>query len=190
VGSVRDRRVDAWIIAATNKDLPSMLAAGSFRRDLYYRLAVLTIHLPPLRERREDIGPLAEHFLERFGAKYGKRLGHLGPGSLASLEGYDWPGNVRELRHAIERAVLAAAPDAAELDGGLLGLPRGARGRADVDAHPEGFPPHGTRLAEWERAMIERALSEANGNQTNAARLLGVSRDTLRYRMAKFKIGR
>jgi transcriptional regulator with PAS, ATPase and Fis domain len=181
--------VDAWIIAATNKDLGSMLAAGSFRRDLYYRLAVLTIHLPALRERREDIGPLAEHFLKRFGAKYGKRLARLGPGALASLEEYGWPGNVRELRHAIERAVLASAPEANELDADLLRTPSGGE-RRGADAQPEAFPAQGMRLAEWERAMIERALSEAHGNQSNAARLLGVSRDTLRYRMAKFKIVR
>jgi len=193
VGSVRDRRIDAWIIGATNKDLPSMLTAGTFRKDLYYRLAVITIHLPPLRQRREDIGPLAEHFLKRFSAKYGKGLARLGGRALASLASYDWPGNVRELRHVLERAVLASPADASELDEAMLGSVPGAepgRAGADTPARSAAFPAPGMHLADAERAMIERALAEAHGNQTNAARLLGVSRDTLRYRMAKFKIGR
>jgi transcriptional regulator with PAS, ATPase and Fis domain len=191
VGSVRDLKVDAWILGATNKDLPAMLAAGSFRKDLYYRLAVVRIHLPPLRERAEDIGLLAEFFLERFRAKYGKRVSRLSAAALASLGEYDWPGNLRELKHAIERAVLASSPTATELDHGALGLMIGnaaARPAAEATGAGGRVPPTGLSLADGERAMIERALSEANGNQTRAARLLGVSRDTLRYRMAKSKI--
>ncbi len=193
VGSVRDLKVDAWILGATNKDLGTMLAAGSFRKDLYYRLAVITIHLPPLRERVEDIGPLAEFFLKRFSAKYGKRLSRLSAAALTSLRERDWPGNVRELRHVIERAVLASPTTATELDHDSLGTLPKSEGTPPVGealAAPGRFAPEGIRLAEWERAMIERALAEAHGNQTNAARLLGVSRDTLRYRMAKFKIVR
>lgn len=193
VGSVRDRKVDAWIIGATNKDLAAMMAAGSFRKDLYYRLAVVTIPLPPLRERAEDIELLAEFFLKRFSAKYAKRVSRLSGAALTALGKYDWPGNVRELRHAIERAVLASSPTATELDDGSLGTLQKS-GAAAGGNEPPGdfgrFPPEGIRLAEWERAMIERALLEARGNQTSAARLLGVSRDTLRYRMAKFKIVR
>jgi DNA-binding NtrC family response regulator len=190
VGSVRDRKVDAWIVGATNKDLATMLAAGSFRKDLYYRLAVVTIHLPPLRERAEDIGPLAECFLERFGAKYGKRVSRLSGAALASLRECDWPGNARELRHVIERAVLGSSAAATELDRASLGtLPQNQAARpGETPAGPGRFPTEGIRLAEWERGMIEQALAEANGNQTNAARLLGISRDTLRYRMAKFKL--
>jgi DNA-binding NtrC family response regulator len=190
VGSVRDRKVDAWIVGATNKDLAAMLAAGSFRKDLYYRLAVVTIHLPPLRERAEDIGPLAECFLERFGAKYGKRVSRLSGAALASLRECDWPGNARELRHVIERAVLGSSAAATELDRASLGtLPQNQAARpGETPAGPGRFPTEGIRLAEWERGMIEQALAEANGNQTNAARLLGISRDTLRYRMAKFKL--
>ncbi len=182
VGSVRDRKVDAWIVGATNKDLTAMLATGSFRKDLYYRLAVVTLHLPRLSERTEDIGLLAELFLKRFSAKYGKRVSRLSEAALASLTEYDWPGNVRELGHAIERAVLASAASATELDPRALGaLPKSKPA-------PGGLPPEGIRLADWERAIIERALSDAHGNQTSAARLLDISRDTLRYRMAKFKI--
>jgi two-component system response regulator AtoC len=193
VGSVRDLQVDAWIVGATNKDLAAMLAAGSFRKDLYYRLAVVTIHLPPLRERAEDIGLLAEFFLKRLSAKYGKRVSRPSAAALTSLRDYDWPGNVRELRHVLERAVLASPPTATELDPGSLGtLPKSkaARPVGETPASLGPSPPEGIRLAEWERAMIERALSEAHGNQTTAARLLGVTRDTLRYRIAKFGIMR
>jgi two-component system response regulator AtoC len=192
VGSVRDRKVDAWIVGATNKDLAAMLAAGSFRKDLYYRLAVVTIHLPPLRERAEDIAPLAECFLERFGGKYGKRVSRLSADALASLSECDWPGNARELRHVIERAVLGSSAEATELDRASLGpLSQSPAARPGEPRAGSGrFPTEGIRLAEWERGMIEQALSEAKGNQTNAARLLGISRDTLRYRMAKFKVVR
>ncbi len=192
VGSVRDLQVDAWIVGATNKDMAAMLAAGSFRKDLYYRLAVVTIHLPPLREREEDIGPLAECFLERFGAKYGKRVSRLSGAALASLRECDWPGNARELRHVIERAVLGSSAAATELDRASLGtLPQSQAARpGETSAGPGRFPTEGIRLADWERGMIEQALAEANGNQTSAARLLGISRDTLRYRIAKFKVVR
>jgi DNA-binding NtrC family response regulator len=187
VGSVRDRRVDTWIIAATNKDLAGMLASGAFRKDLYYRLAVVTIHLPPLRERSEDVGPLAEFFLRRFAAKYGRRVSRLSSAALASFSGYAWPGNLRELRHVIERAVLASAPTATELELDALGQPHGAPQPPSAGG---AAAPGGLSLADTERAMIERALLQAGGNQTRAARLLGISRDTLRYRMAKFKLAR
>jgi two-component system, NtrC family, response regulator AtoC len=214
VGSVRDRKVDAWIVAATNKDLEGMRDSGAFRKDLYYRLAVVTIHLPPLRDRGGDVGLLAESFLKRFAVKYGRRVSRLSAAALTALTEYPWPGNVRELRHVIERAVLAVGPDAPELDQSALGpltttlgpqpasfgvepatvgsrwAPRDAGTSQDTSATRRKPPPEGMTLAESERAMIEQALREANGNQTRAARLLGVSRDTLRYRMAKFNIGR
>jgi DNA-binding NtrC family response regulator len=189
VGSVRDRRIDCWIVGATNKDLASMLSAGSFRKDLYYRLAVVTIRLPPLRERAEDIGLLSEFFLKRFRAKYGRPELRLGDAALETLGQHDWPGNVRELRHVLERAVLASPAGATELRPEALGTsPARISAEPAADGLGGALPPEGTRLADWERAMIARALSEAGGNQTKAARLLGVSRDTLRYRMTKFKI--
>ncbi len=190
IGSVRDRKIDAWILAATNKDLAAAMAAGSFRKDLYYRLAVLTIHLPPLRERGDDILLLAESFLKRFSTKYGKRA-RLGDAAMAALRQYPWPGNVRELKHVIERAVLALTAGSDEIGDVPLGAAPQAGAVKPLAAQPgtgTDFPPEGMRLAEWERAMIERALREAGGNQAKAARLLGISRDTLRYRMAKFKI--
>ncbi len=187
VGSVRDRKVDAWIIAATNKNLPEMLAAASFRKDLYYRLAVVTISLPPLRERKEDVELLAAFFLKRYSAKYGRRLARVSPAALESFEGHDWPGNLRELGHSIERAVLASPADASELDVDAIGT-LAQHGAAALDEAPSGAPPGGLTLAASERAMIERALLAANGNQTRAAQLLGITRDTLRYRIAKFRI--
>jgi two-component system response regulator AtoC len=214
VGSVRDRKVDAWIVAATNKDLEAMRDSGSFRKDLYYRLAVVTIHLPALRERGDDIERLAESFLKRFAVKYGRRASRLSAGALDTLTSYPWPGNVRELRHVIERAVLAVTPEALELDQNSLGPLRatpgllqvtpgppeptagplqatsGAGSRHEASTRKQTPLTEGMTLAESERAMIEQALREAKGNQTKAARLLGVSRDTLRYRMAKFHIGR
>jgi two-component system, NtrC family, response regulator AtoC len=186
VGSVRDRKIDTRIIAATNKTLSDMLAAGSFRKDLYYRLAVVTIHLPPLRERSEDMELLASFFLKRFCAKYGKRLTRLNDAALACLARYEWPGNLRELGHVIERGVLAASASATELEEDALGVP--PQGASAGGVHGRGAPPAPMTLAAAERAMIERALSQAEGNQSHAARLLGISRDTLRYRIAKLKI--
>ena len=127
-----------------------------------------------------------------FGAKYGKRVSRLSADALASLSECDWPGNARELRHVIERAVLGSSAEATELDRASLGpLPPSPAPRpGETRAGSGRFPTEGIRLAEWERGMIEQALSEAKGNQTSAARLLGISRDTLRYRMAKFKVVR
>jgi two-component system response regulator AtoC len=188
VGSVRDRKVDVWILAATNKDLSAMLVEGTFRKDLYFRLAVVTLNLPPLRDRGEDIGLLAEFFLKRFAAKYAKHLQRLSPGVLEKLSEYPWPGNVRELTHVIERVVLSAPPAAVEIDDIPLGMLPGTVAGATAPKTAGGFPPEGMNLFNWERAVIERALVAAQGNQARAARLLGVSRDTLRYRVAKFKI--
>jgi len=191
VGSVRDRKVDAWILAATNKDLVRALAAGDFRKDLYYRLAVLTIHLPPLRARAEDVPLLAEFFLKRFTTKYGKRITGIGDPAMAALQQYPWPGNIRELKHVIERAVLAWSGEPGRIEDFSLGHAAQAVDAPpppDASAGGPDLPPGGMSLARWERVMIERALREAGGNQVRAARLLGISRDTLRYRMAKFRI--
>ena len=188
IGSVRDRKVNAWLLAATNKDLAVALAAGAFRRDLYYRLDVFTIHLPPLSERGEDIPLLAQFFLKRFATKYRKRVSRLGEAAMAAIGDYPWPGNVRELKHVIERAVLGWA-GGDEIGNVSLGSPAAGGGALRAPAGPASpFPPAGLSLAQWERAMIDQALREAGGNQAKAARLLGITRDTLRYRMAKFKI--
>jgi two-component system response regulator AtoC len=206
VGGVRDRKVDVRILAATNRDLELESSRDRFRKDLYFRLAVIPIRLPPLRERGEDVLLLAETFLRRFSAKYGKSVKRVEPAARERLMAYPWPGNVRELSHVIERAVLWSAGPELEVEHLSLAQPEGAAasGRAagseqsvaaaaadtpaEFAAPIPGLPPPGMDLGTWERTMIEQAMREAGGNQTRAAQRLGISRDTLRYRLKKFGI--
>ncbi len=200
VGGTRDRRIDVRIMAATNRDLERAAQQGLFRSDLYFRLAVIILHLPPLRERGEDALVLAEEFLGRFNAKYGKQVRRLDPRARDLLLGYPWPGNVRELSHVIERAVLWSRGDTLDLE--HLALSRWTNGEelamaerpsqgqpaaasSAAGQQPAGLPPAGTDLERWEKAMIEQALRESDGNQTKAAARLGITRDTLRYRLKK-----
>jgi two-component system, NtrC family, response regulator AtoC len=203
VGGIRDRRIDVRILAATNRDLEREVQRNQFRGDLYFRLAVILLHLPPLRERGEDAIQLAEHFLQRFRAKYGKDVRRIDAGAREVILSYPWPGNVRELSHVIERAVLwsrestlhvehlsLTTPLRPEPDGGARASEAAATAtkRNDgADSASELAPP-GVDLNRWERSMIERAMQEAGGNQTKAAQRLGISRDTLRYRLKKFGI--
>ncbi len=200
VGGIRDRKIDTRIFAATNRDLERDAQRGSFRKDLYFRLAVILLRLPPLRERGDDVLLLAELFLRQFAAKYGKDVHELSPRARALLLSYPWPGNVRELSHVIERAVLWSR--GAMLDPGHLSLTEPAAfeppGASGGDSYPDhiggtsnpgpGIPPGGGDLPQWEKTVIEQALREAGGNQTKAAQRLGISRDTLRYRLKKFGI--
>jgi DNA-binding NtrC family response regulator len=192
VGGTRDRKIDVRILAATNRDLERDAQRERFRRDLYFRLAVIILRLPPLRERGEDILFLAEHFLRRFNAKYGKSARGLDSRARELLLAYPWPGNVRELSHVMERAVLWSRGD-------LLGVEHLSLEIPDVMAEPPAgdgrsvsaggtLPPPGTDLETWERSMIEQALRDSDGNQTRAAQRLGISRDTLRYRLKKHGI--
>jgi DNA-binding NtrC family response regulator len=197
VGGIRDRRIDVRILAATNRDLEREVQRSQFRGDLYFRLAVILLHLPPLRDRGEDALLLAEHFLQRFSAKYGKAVRRLDPRARDVLLAYPWPGNVRELSHVIERAVLwsrdstlnvdqlsLTAPVRIEPDGGGTRAPEPLE-HANGPVASE-LPPQGVDLGQWERSLIERAMQEAGGNQTKAAQRLGITRDTLRYRLKKF----
>jgi len=191
IGSLRDRKIDARIIAATNKHLEEAIAQGSFRKELYYRLAVFTIHLPPLRQRGEDILLLAKYFLERISSKYAKPIPRISDRAARALVQYHWPGNVRELKHVMERAVLACQGETLEPE--HLSLPSSAQlQKPSVPMNPlelvVRIPPEGISLPQWERALLEQALQQTGGNQVEAARLLGITRDTLRYRMKKFKI--
>jgi DNA-binding NtrC family response regulator len=181
-----------WILAATNKNLEAECARGNFRKELYFRLAVLTIHLPPLRERGEDILLLAQHFLEKFSAKYGKRITGLSDRAAWVLTHYPWPGNVRELQHVIERAVFWSPGGTIEPEHLGLSLVLESRDlKAGGSVRPAPGPfPEGLSLFEIEKRMIEQALEATRGNCVKAARLLGISRDTLRYRMKKFNISR
>jgi two-component system, NtrC family, response regulator AtoC len=189
VGGIRDRKIDVRILAATHRDLERELQRERFRRDLYFRLAVILLRLPPLRERGEDVLTLARHFLRRFSAKYGKQVEQLDPRTRDRLLAYPWPGNVRELSHVIERAVLWSK--GATLDVEHLALevpPEPVESAVDGSAPQPASRPAGMELERWERALIEQALRESDGNQTRAAQRLGISRDTLRYRLKKYGI--
>jgi len=201
VGGIRDRQIDVRIFAATNRDLERDAQRDRFRRDLYFRLAVIILHLPPLRERGDDVLLLAQHYLARFNAKYGKQVRQLDPRARDLLLAYPWPGNVRELSHVIERAVLWSRGQTLDAEHLSLTTPeplgdtpeRAAEPAvtAPADPTPTGttnLPPPGMNLERWERAMIEQALRECDGNQTRAAQRLGISRDTLRYRLKKYGI--
>jgi DNA-binding NtrC family response regulator len=199
VGGIRDRKIDTRIFAATNRDLERDAQRGAFRKDLYFRLAVILLRLPPLRERGDDVLLLAQLFLRQFGAKYGKDVREISPRARALLLSYPWPGNVRELSHVIERAVLWSRgvmldPDHLSLSEPATETPAAPGNESYPDQNggtsnmTGGIPPGGGDLPQWEKTVIEQALREAGGNQTKAAQRLGISRDTLRYRLKKFGI--
>ena len=190
LGSLRERRIHARIIAATNRDLEAAVRAGEFRQDLYYRLKVLTIELPPLRERGEDVVLLANHVLKKLTHKYSLPERCFTETGLDALRKYRWPGNIRELAHVVERALLVS--DEREIGPSALGLEIssapirvGDDGRLDVE-----FPERGVDLEEIERQLIERALALTEWNVTEAARKLGIGREALRYRIQKHRLVR
>jgi len=189
VGARADRAVDIQIVAATNSPLDEMTRAGTFREDLFYRLQVAPLEVPPLRERGADILLLAQTFLDQIARQYRSPVREFTTDARLALEAYRWPGNVRELRNLIDRAVLFCDGD--RIDAAALGLPGqtpAAVSLARLAAGAIELPEGGIRLEDVERGLIEAALRRANGNQSEAARLLGLSRDTLRYRMEKFAI--
>jgi DNA-binding NtrC family response regulator len=164
------------------------MEAGEFRKDLYYRLKVFPLHLPPLRERAEDILPLAMHFLARFNCEMRREILGMDPDVQACLQSYPWPGNVRELRNVLERAMILATGDVLKVE--HLPVEICAAGLALPPAPPSAvtfaLPQEGVRLEEVERDLVRQALEATEGNQVQAARLLGISRDALRNRMKKF----
>ncbi len=182
VGGSAEIQPNVRVIAATNRDLADMVEKGTFREDLYYRLTVLHVHLPPLRERREDIAPLARLFVDRFNRELGKRVCKLSAKALTELETYPWPGNIRELRNAVERAVLLAEGDVLE-PSDFSAMHRSERPRASSALE---LPAEGVDLAELERSFVVQALERTGGNQSRAARLLGINRDQIRYRIEKY----
>jgi transcriptional regulator with PAS, ATPase and Fis domain len=167
--------VDVRIVAATNRDLHDLVAAGEFRDDLYYRLNVVTLTVPPLRERASDVPLLAQHFLEKFAQETGRPVKRLASDALALLTSYPWPGNVRELEHAIERAVALASSDALLADD----LPPNVRREP---ARTPRLPTDGMTLEDVKRWYVNQVLEEAGGNKLRAAELLGINRRTL-YRI-------
>jgi DNA-binding NtrC family response regulator len=185
IGGLTDTHVDVRIIAATSRDLPRLAASDRFRKDLLYRLNVLTLNLPPLRERSDDAQLLAAHFIGLYSRKYGRRPKKLSRAATAAIAADPWVGNVRELAHAIERAVLLADDDTIEAH--HLSREVGAAHAGGPGAAGDELPTGGT-LDEMERIMIVRALEGSSGNISEAARRLGVSREVLRYRMQKHGI--
>ncbi len=187
VGGIKDISVDIRVVAATNKDLRAAVDQGAFRKDLYYRLQVVTITIPPLRERREDIALLARYFLEHFGREFKKRAPRLSPQAERLLVHYDWPGNVRELRNVIERAMILV--ESGELTPGDLPPEIAARPADPAREQPRfQIPATGVVLEDLEREFVRQALELTHGNQTHAAKLLGLTRDELRYRVKKFDL--
>jgi DNA-binding NtrC family response regulator len=186
LGSTAKRTVRTRVLAATNRDLEDMVAGGGFRQDLFFRLAVVRIRVPSLSSRREDILPLARLFLHQYGEKFGKKFTGLTDAARQALLHHDWTGNVRELRNIMERAALMACGP--ELDAADLGLPDGcapAAGDAGMPALTEAGVDLPTLLQGLERDYYEQSLRMADGNESQAARLLNVSRDTFRYRRGK-----
>ncbi|HYO99572.1 MAG TPA: sigma 54-interacting transcriptional regulator, partial [Pyrinomonadaceae bacterium] len=182
LGGRRTVRVDARLIALTNVDLEEAVRRRAFRPDLFYRLNVVRIHMPPLRERREDVRRLARGFLKTYAAKHGRRALRIEPGALRLLETYDFPGNVRELAHVLERAVIMADGERVEAEH----LPEAVRAAASLQVRR---PPQEERmtLAELEAAYIAETLAATRGNKSEAARLLGISRKNLYERLARQK---
>jgi transcriptional regulator with GAF, ATPase, and Fis domain len=195
VGGIKTLRVDVRLIAATNRDLKALIADGRFREDLYYRLAVVPIALPPLRDRREDIPLLVRHFIQKYDDRLGKRVEAIEPEALQLLLGYAWPGNIRELENLMERSVLfadgpliqaSALPDSLRERGAQPPVPIAAMGPLGAIAAPSGASMKEIvrqAQAELEKELIARALDETGGNVTRAAKRLQISRKSLQVKM-------
>jgi transcriptional regulator with PAS, ATPase and Fis domain len=179
IGGLADIRVDVRVIAATHRNLEEEVTAGKFREDLFYRLQVMPILLPPLRERRGDIPLLIDYYIDRYNREFRKRVHGVTPEAQALLEQYRWPGNVRELRNAIERAMLLTDRDR------LLPEDFSTLSRSAIAATFR-LPAEGVSLDDVERQLVVQALDRAGGNQTQAGHLLGINRDQVRYRIEKF----
>jgi two-component system, NtrC family, response regulator AtoC len=182
LGSERTQRVDVRVIAATNRDLRQMVADGRFQEDLYYRLNVIPVHIPPLRERREDVAVLVDHFIAKHAQRAGKRIDGIEPGVLEALQAADWPGNVRELENTVERAVVLSpspiiGPDVVR----ILGV---------TTAAPASLPSLNLRQnLDWaERETVRRALSSSGGVKKDAAEVMGISQRALSYYLAKHRV--
>jgi DNA-binding NtrC family response regulator len=185
VGGNKTISVDVRIVAATNKKLEDLVKDGNFREDLYYRLNVVNINVPPLRSRREDVEPLSRFFLEKYTAETGKKITDLSPRALSCLLAHDWPGNVRELQNAIERAVVLSK-------GSVLtprDFPQGMQGDDQICLQiPEKGGSLTDILEDLERQLIIQTLQREEGSQTRAAETLGIKRTTLRYKMEKYRM--
>jgi transcriptional regulator with PAS, ATPase and Fis domain len=185
VGGVADIKVDVRVVAATNRQLEDEVKKGRFREDLYYRLNVLPIVLPPLRARTDDIPALVDFFVDSYNTEFRKRVRGVTRGALQQLQAYGWPGNIRELRNAVERAMLLVEGTELTADQFPVVSRRGASLSEGVE-----LPPNGVDLEQLERSLVVQALERSGWNQTKAAALLGQNRDQIRYRIEKFKLER
>jgi two-component system, NtrC family, response regulator AtoC len=183
LGSNKVKHIDVRVLAATNVDLRAALEQGTFREDLYYRLNVLPINIPPLRERKEDIPYLATHFVKKHGKDLGSPVESISDGAMERLLGYHWPGNVRELENVLERSMVLG--NGAVLEAGDVKLDTAPAARFTV---ADNFLPEGTTLDQYEQSIIREALKRANGNKSQAARMLGLTRNALRYRLSQMGI--
>jgi transcriptional regulator with PAS, ATPase and Fis domain len=187
LGGVKDVYVDLRVITATNQDLRQAIRQGRFRLDLYYRLNVIQLAIPPLRDRKEDILPLVNHFVSSFNQKFKRQIKGVSPQAAERLSGHDWPGNVREVKNTIERAMVLE--DSSWLQPSSLRIQHDSSACLSALAMKStGVNFEGMGLEEAERTMLLRALEKSGWNQSQAARALGISRDTLRYRMKKFDL--
>jgi transcriptional regulator with PAS, ATPase and Fis domain len=183
VGGSQDIRVDVRVVAATNRSLQEEVKKGHFREDLYYRLNVMAVDLPPLRERKGDITPLIGHYIDTFNSEFRKKIRGVSPTAMTALQAYPWRGNVRELRNALERAMLLA--DGNELNENHFPMLAAADGELSTAM---ALPIEGINLEALERSLVVQALERSGWNQTKAATLLGLNRDQIRYRIEKFEL--
>src|ERR1700756_675719 len=207
VGGVRDIQVEVRVIAASNRDLEREVREGRFRQDLFYRLAIIAIYLPALRERKEDIPPLVEFFLAHYNRKFRKSVQGLTEETRRLVTNYDWPGNVRELKNALERSMILEEGNLLKPEDLPFSVASGRSGTTSLSEStlnpasevqpspgkrrlpPLSIPEGGTSLEDVEHALVELALQQSHGNQIKAAKLLNISRDALRYKMKKFGLG-
>ncbi len=185
LGSNKTRQIDVRVLAATNADLRAALESGEFREDLFYRLNVVPINMPPLRERREDIPALAEHFIREYAAELGSPVTSISDEALRFLARHRWPGNVRELQNVIERSLVLCRDERLEASD----IKMDDSGAEREAAGAESFLPAGVTLQEHEQDLIRTALEKAKGNKSQAARLLGLTRNALRYRLSQMGLG-
>jgi PAS domain S-box-containing protein len=188
LGGLKDIQLNLRVVAATNRNLRDAVTSGHFRQDLFFRLNVIHIVIPPLRERPDDILPLARFFVQHYNLKFKRRIEGISPDAAHLLLGHDWPGNVRELRNAVERAMILEESPVITPASLPISLSHGSAERGLAVAAPVAMPDTGLSLADHERTLLAQALQKSGGNQTQAARLLHITRDTLRYKMKKFNL--
>ncbi len=189
LGGLKDIRIDVRVVAATNKNLREAVKEGAFRQDLYFRLNVIQIVIPSLRERPEDVLPMAQFFIEHYNRKFRRNIEGVSPAAAKIMIEHDWPGNVRELRNAIERAMILEESSHIQPEGLPISLSKkevAVQSASNGEYNSTSIPAEGISLVDNERHLVAGALEKTGGNQTQAARLLRITRDTLRYKMKKY----